>query len=64
MRFFARAAADKHAGRVYERIGRFKSLPLPVPIAPADVAVHWHERFDADAGNRWLRQQLIELFAA
>jgi DNA-binding transcriptional LysR family regulator len=49
---------------VYERLGPFKSLPLPVPIASADVGVHWHERFDADAGNRWLRQRLIELFAA
>lgn len=50
--------------RVYERRGRFRSLPPPVPIPPADVAVHWHERFDADPGNRWLREQLIDLFAA
>jgi DNA-binding transcriptional LysR family regulator len=47
---------------VYERLGPFKSLPLPVPITPAEVGVFWHERFDADAGNRWLRQQVIELF--
>jgi DNA-binding transcriptional LysR family regulator len=50
--------------RVYERRGNFKSLPPPVPIPPADVGVHWHERFEADAGNRWLREQLVELFAA
>ena len=30
--------------RVYEKRGNFKSLPLPVPIPPADVGVHWHER--------------------
>jgi len=24
--------------------------------------VHWHERFEADAGNRWLREQIVELF--
>src|SRR5438067_1649539 len=48
--------------RVFERRGKLKSLPPPVPIAVADVAVHWHERFDADQGNRWLREQLIELF--
>jgi DNA-binding transcriptional LysR family regulator len=53
----------QRVARVYERLGRLKSMPLPVPIPPADVGVHWHERFDADAGNRWLRQQLIELFA-
>ena len=50
--------------RVYERRGKFKTLPPPVPIPPAEVAVHWHERFEADPGNRWLRQQLVELFSA
>jgi DNA-binding transcriptional LysR family regulator len=50
--------------RVYESRGRFKSLPVPVPIPPADVGVHWHERFEADAGNRWLRERLVELLAA
>jgi DNA-binding transcriptional LysR family regulator len=49
--------------RVYERQGGFKSLPPPVAMPPADVAVHWHERFEADPGNRWLRDQVIELFS-
>jgi DNA-binding transcriptional LysR family regulator len=48
--------------RVYERQGRFKFLPLPVPIPPADVAAHWHERFERDPGNRWLRETIMELF--
>ena len=48
--------------RVFEQRGNFRSLPPPVPIPPADVGVHWHERFDADPGNRWLREQLLELF--
>ena len=42
--------------RVFERRGKLKSLPPPVPIPPAEVAVHWHERFEADPGNRWLRE--------
>jgi DNA-binding transcriptional LysR family regulator len=50
--------------RVYERSGSFKYLPPPLPIPSAEVAVHWHERFDVDPGNRWLREQLIALFAA
>ena len=50
--------------RVYEKRGNFKSLPPPVPIPPADVGVHWHERFEADPGNRWLREQLVALLAA
>ncbi|TMH66655.1 MAG: LysR family transcriptional regulator [Betaproteobacteria bacterium] len=48
--------------RVFERRGKLKSLPPPVPIPQAEVAVHWHERFEADPGNRWLREQVIELF--
>jgi len=52
----------QRVARVYERQGEFKSLPPPVAIQPADVGVHWHERFDADPGNRWLREQLLELF--
>ncbi len=47
---------------VFERRGGLKSLAPPVPIPTADVAVHWHERFEADPGNRWLREQVIELF--
>jgi DNA-binding transcriptional LysR family regulator len=49
--------------RVYERRGNFRTLPPPVQIPPAEVAVHWHERFAADPGNRWLREQVIELFS-
>ena len=49
--------------RVFERGGKLKSLPVPVPIPVADVGVHWHERFEADPGNRWLREQVIELFS-
>jgi DNA-binding transcriptional LysR family regulator len=47
--------------RVFERRGRFKALPPPVPMPPAEVAVHWHERFENDPGNRWLREQVVEL---
>jgi len=49
--------------RVFEQRGRLKAMPPPVPVPPAEVAMHWHQRFDADAGNRWLREQLASLFA-
>jgi DNA-binding transcriptional LysR family regulator len=49
--------------RVYQRQGRFRFLPLPVPIPPADVAAHWHARFERDPGNRWLREMVMELFS-
>src|SRR3954470_865027 len=50
--------------RVFERRGKLKALPPPVAIPPAEVAVHWHERFEADPGNRWLREQVIDLFGS
>jgi len=25
--------------------------------------VHWHERFEGDPGNRWLRELVIELLS-
>jgi DNA-binding transcriptional LysR family regulator len=50
--------------RLFERRGKFKALPPPVPMPAAEVAVHWHERFEADPGNRWLREQVVELFDA
>ena len=53
----------RKVARVYQRQGRFKFLPPPVPIPPADVAAHWHERFERDPGCRWLREMLVELFA-
>ncbi len=52
----------ERVAKVYARTGQMKYLPAPVPIPPADVGVFWHERFDADAGNRWLREQLLDLF--
>jgi DNA-binding transcriptional LysR family regulator len=54
----------RRVARVFEREGRLRSLPPPVAIPPADVGIHWHERFDADPGNRWLRGELLDLFAA
>jgi DNA-binding transcriptional LysR family regulator len=49
--------------RVFERRGKLKALPPPVPIPLAEVAVHWHERFEADPGNRWLRGLMVELYS-
>ena len=41
-----------------------KLLPLPNSIPAFDVRQCWQERFHDDQGNRWLRQQFMELFSA
>ena len=38
-------------------------LEPPVPLPPYKVKQHWHERFNADAGNIWLRQAMVGLFS-
>ena len=53
----------QRVARVFERRGNLKSLPPPVPIPPAEVAVHWHERFEGDPGNRWLRDLMTDLYS-
>ena len=45
----------------FRRLGRFtvwstRGLPR------FDVSVHWHRRYAQDAGNRWLRELIVELF--
>ncbi len=39
-----------------------KVLAPPLPLPSYKVKQHWHERFNRDAGNTWLRQTLAELF--
>ncbi|MBL8331513.1 MAG: LysR family transcriptional regulator [Rubrivivax sp.] len=36
---------------------------LPVALPRFEVNVFWHRRAHRDAGNRWLREQLVRLFA-
>ena len=40
-----------------------KVLEPPVPLPAYKVKQHWHERFNADAGNQWLRKTMAELFS-
>ena len=42
---------------------RVKVLAPPVALPSYKVKQHWHERFNADAGNRWLRQSMVALFS-
>lgn len=35
-------------------------LPVPYAIPHYQVKLHWHERFNSDAGNTWLRRTVAE----
>ncbi len=48
---------------VFSGLGNFKVLKLPLALPSFEVSLHWHERFDQDPANRWLRQLMSELYA-
>lgn len=39
-----------------------KILALPFEIAPLPIYMTWHQSQDADAGLRWLRETILEVF--
>ena len=42
---------------------RIQVLESPAPIPQYKVKQHWHERFNSDPGNCWLRKTMMELYA-
>jgi DNA-binding transcriptional LysR family regulator len=47
---------------VFARTGNFKVLKLPVDMPSFEVRLHWHQRFNQDPANRWLRKLMTELY--
>jgi DNA-binding transcriptional LysR family regulator len=42
---------------------RVQLLEPPIQLPSYKVKQHWHERFNADAGNIWLRKTMMQLFS-
>jgi DNA-binding transcriptional LysR family regulator len=42
---------------------RVQLLEAPLPLPSYKVKQHWHERFNSDTGNMWLRQTMVKLFS-
>ncbi|MGJ7462800.1 LysR family transcriptional regulator [Halomonas sp. MA07-2] len=53
---------DKFAEATRERF-RLKVHKHPLPFPEIPINLFWHRRFHRDAGNRWLRGRLFEMFA-
>jgi DNA-binding transcriptional LysR family regulator len=51
-------------GRQLNGTKAFRLLPLPFELPPVEIKVHSHPRFASDKGIGWLRDTLVELFAA
>lgn len=47
--------------RLFNEQDDFRIYTLPVDIPSVDVTLHWHEDFQHDQGNAWLREVLVTL---
>lgn len=52
----------RQLGDLMARQHAVQILPPPVALPTYKVKQHWHERFNADAGNVWMRKTMMHLF--
>lgn len=55
------ATLPRRLAQIFNRDGRFRVYELPLQLPGATVTMHWHENFDNDEGNVWLRELLSEM---
>ncbi|MGH8821835.1 MAG: LysR family transcriptional regulator, partial [Rhodoferax sp.] len=53
----------RNIAREFSAGGGYAILEPKFPLRDFTVSLHWSRRYEADPGNRWLRQTLIDLFA-
>ena len=52
----------RQIGETLARLGNLAVHACPLEVPTFEVKQHWHARYRQDAGNRWLRGVLAELF--
>ncbi|MBX9591736.1 MAG: LysR family transcriptional regulator [Hyphomonadaceae bacterium] len=57
------ATVSRFAARALYSLYRLERHPLPFRMPPLGLYLLWHERFDDDAGHRWLRDTILGLRA-
>jgi DNA-binding transcriptional LysR family regulator len=55
------ATMSRYAARALSGLHQLEQHPLPFRMPPLAFYLLWHERFDDDAGHRWLRGSIIAL---
>lgn len=46
--------------KAFNGSGQFVIYPLPIALPRFESTIHWHELYDGDTGNRWMRELLVE----
>lgn len=52
----------EHYARIANKRLPNQILPLPLEVPSLDAYLHWHVDVDRDPANRWLREQLVNVF--
>ena len=55
------ATTSRYAARALAGLYRLEQHPLPFRMPPLAFYLLWHQRFDDDAGHRWLRSMISTL---
>ncbi|RKT27166.1 LysR family transcriptional regulator [Paraburkholderia sp. RAU2J] len=55
------ATLPRRLAQIFNRGGGFQIYELPVSLPIAAVTMHWHEHFDQDEGNVWLRTLMADI---
>jgi DNA-binding transcriptional LysR family regulator len=55
------ATLPRRLAQIFNRDGGFQLYELPVTLPMAAVTMHWHEHFDQDEGNVWLRNLMGDI---
>lgn len=58
------ATLPRHIGETLARASGVRVYPCPLPVDGFAVRQHWHARYHQEAGNRWLRGVVSQLFGA
>ena len=58
------ATLPRHIGETLAKVNDLSVHPCPIPVEGFAVRQHWHARYHHEAGNRWLRDLVAQLFSS
>lgn len=56
------ATVPERVAQMLVRIAKVKALPPPFRFPSFSIKQHWHERYQQDPANQWLRSTVADLF--